>query len=77
MDDLLDAQPEQMNARQVAELLGASERTVVRWLRAGELPGIKLPGERGGWLIWREELRAWLHARHNQNGTGHGPAKAP
>lgn len=67
IDALVDGQPERMSARQVGEVLGVSERTVLRWLQAGDFPGIRLPG--GGWMILREELRAWLHSAHNMRGT--------
>ena len=50
-----------LTARQVAELLGVSAETVLRWTRRGELPAIKLPG---GAIRFREdELGAWLAER--------------
>lgn len=65
LDDLLDDQPPRMTPRQVGGSLGVSEQTVRRWLKAGDIPGVPLPG--GSWIVVREELRAWLHAAHNQN----------
>lgn len=66
MDELLDAFPEQMNVPDVARFLAMDARTVRRWLAENALPGVALP--HGGWIIWREELRAWMHAAHNQRG---------
>jgi excisionase family DNA binding protein len=54
-----------LTAREVAELLGVSAETVLRWTRRGELPAIRLPG---GALRYREpELEAWLQARGTQS----------
>jgi len=76
-----------LTARQVAELLGVSAETVLRWTRRGELRGYRLPGTARGRLRFSlEEVDAWLaeHAtagpadrevlttRTNQaRGTGH------
>ena len=50
-----------LTARDVAELLGVSAETVLRWTRKGKLPAIRLPG---GALRFREaELEAWLAER--------------
>jgi excisionase family DNA binding protein len=50
-----------LTAREVAELLGVSVETVLRWARRGELPAIRLPG---GALRFRvDELDAWLAGR--------------
>jgi excisionase family DNA binding protein len=48
-------------ARQVADQLGVSAETVLRWTRRGELPAIRLPG---GAIRYREtDLEAWLEER--------------
>jgi excisionase family DNA binding protein len=50
-----------LTAREVADVLGVSTETVLRWTRAGKLPAIRLPG---GALRFREDdLDAWL-SRH-------------
>ena len=50
-----------LTARQVADLLGVTTSTVLRWTRAGELPAVRLPS---GQIRYREdELEAWLAAR--------------
>jgi excisionase family DNA binding protein len=50
-----------LTARQVADRLGVSAETVLRWTRRGELPGFRLPG---GALRFREdELEDWLGRR--------------
>lgn len=50
-----------LTAREVAELLGVSAETVLRWTRRGELPAFRLPG---GAIRYREvALEDWLLAR--------------
>lgn len=50
-----------LTARDVAELLGATPATVLRWTRNGELPAFRLPS---GAIRYREvELDAWLEER--------------
>lgn len=50
-----------LTARQVAELLGVSTETVLRWTRRGVLPGIRLPS---GALRFRvEAIEQWLAER--------------
>jgi excisionase family DNA binding protein len=52
-----------LTAREVAEQLGVSVETVLRWVRRGELEGVvcHLPG---GMLRFREaRLDAWLEER--------------
>lgn len=47
-----------LTAREVADLLGVSAETILRWTRRGELPAIRLPG---GALRYREDaLDEWL-----------------
>jgi excisionase family DNA binding protein len=53
-----------LTARQVAELLGVSAETVLRWTRAGELRGYRMPGTARGRLRYRlDEVEAWLERR--------------
>jgi excisionase family DNA binding protein len=50
-----------LTARDVAERLGVSTETVLRWVRCGELPAFKLPG---GAIRFREDaLDRWLAER--------------
>ncbi|MHB8694368.1 MAG: helix-turn-helix domain-containing protein [Solirubrobacteraceae bacterium] len=50
-----------LTAQQVADLLGVSTETVLRWTRNGDLPGFRMPG---GALRYRQDaLDAWLAAR--------------
>jgi len=50
-----------LTARQVADMLGVSAETVLRWTRRGELPAIRLPG---GAIRFRESaLDGWLAER--------------
>lgn len=50
-----------LTARAVADLLDVCAETVLRWIRHGELPAIRLPG--GAVRIIESELQAWLRAR--------------
>jgi excisionase family DNA binding protein len=50
-----------LTARQVADLLGVSAETVLRWTRRGELPAIRLPG--GAIRLREDELDGWLEQR--------------
>jgi len=47
---------------QVARMLGIHPQTVLEWLRAGTLPGIRLPGN-AGWRVRKSDLEAWLDRR--------------
>lgn len=50
-----------LTARDVAELLGVTPATVLRWTRQGALPAVRLPS---GQIRYRpEELDAWLLRR--------------
>ena len=50
-----------LTARAVADLLGVTPATVLRWTRAGELPAVRLPS---GQVRYREDaLDAWLADR--------------
>ena len=56
-----------LTARQVADRLGVSTETVLRWTRRGDLPGFRLPG---GALRFREDdLAEWLALRATLPGT--------
>lgn len=51
-----------ITARQLAETLGVSTETVLRWTRRRELPAIRLPG---GAIRYRaNEIEAWLDSRN-------------
>jgi excisionase family DNA binding protein len=50
-----------LTAREVAEMIGVSSETILRWTRRGVIPGFRLPG---GALRYREgELEQWLAGR--------------
>ncbi len=50
-----------LTARNLADALGVSTETVLRWRRRGELPAIRLPG---GAIRFREdEIEGWLKDR--------------
>jgi excisionase family DNA binding protein len=48
-------------ARAVADLLGVSAETVLRWSRRGQLPAIRLPG--GAIRFRQRDLDGWLEER--------------
>lgn len=50
-----------ITARVVAELLGVSPATILRWTRQGDLPAIRLPS--GALRYDSDTLAAWLKAR--------------
>ena len=51
-----------ITARQLAETLGVSTETVLRWTRRQELPAIRLPG---GAIRYRaNEIETWLDSRN-------------
>jgi excisionase family DNA binding protein len=50
-----------LTARVVADLLGVSTATVLRWTRAGDLPAIRLPS---GQIRYRQDqLDEWIGER--------------
>lgn len=63
-----------LTAREVADLLGVTMETVLRWTRAGELPAIRLPGTARGRLRYRlEDIDAWI----DQHATAAPGREAP
>jgi excisionase family DNA binding protein len=50
-----------LTAREVAVLVGVSSETVLRWVRRGELPAIRLPG--GALRFPAQAIEKWLAAR--------------
>jgi excisionase family DNA binding protein len=50
-----------VTAREVADMLGVSSETVLRWQRQRKLPAIRLPG--GAIRFRQAELEVWLESR--------------
>jgi excisionase family DNA binding protein len=50
-----------LTAREVAGTLGVCAETVLRWIRCGELPAIRLPG--GAVRVREQTLSEWLCLR--------------
>jgi excisionase family DNA binding protein len=50
-----------LTAREVAELVGVSTETVLRWVRRGDLPAFRLPGR--AIRFRQDDLDAWLGER--------------
>ena len=66
-----------LTARNVADMLGVSAETILRWTRRRDLPAIRLPG---GVIRYREDtLDAWLSSRElrNDRRVGGPPARSP
>ena len=60
-----------LTARQVADQLGVSAETVLRWTRRGELPAIRLPS---GAIRYREiDVDDWLCLREVGAATEEAP----
>jgi len=57
----MDRQAPLLTTRELAELLGVSRGTILKWTERGDLPGIRLPS---GELRFRPgDLDSWLDAR--------------
>jgi len=56
----------------VSERLGVSCETVLRWVRRGELPAVRLPG--GAIRIGETQLEQWLAGRAT---SGRGVSTTP
>lgn len=50
-----------ITARELAEMLGVSTESVLRWTRRGDLPAFKLPG--GAVRYRQDQVDAWLVER--------------
>jgi excisionase family DNA binding protein len=50
-----------LTTREVADVVGVSSETVLRWTRRGELPAIRLPG--GAIRVRENVLDEWLRER--------------
>ena len=61
-----------LTAREVAEQLGLSAETVLRWVRQAKLPAIRLPG--GAIRFRADEIDQWLAERAT---PGRGSANHP
>lgn len=61
-----------LTARQVAEQLGVSTETVLRWVRSGKLAAFRLPG--GALRFQPDTLDDWLSARSTGESSVISPA---
>ena len=66
---------EMLTVAEVAERLKVQPLTVRRWLKSGDLSGIQL-GDRAGWRITEDDLRAFIEARRSRPEDGKGKAAA-
>lgn len=51
-------EPYELSPEDVGQMLGVHADTVKRWVKAGKLPGVKLPG--GWWRFRRSEVTAYI-----------------
>jgi excisionase family DNA binding protein len=64
-----------LTARELAEWIGVSTETVLRWTRARKLPAVRLPG---GALRYREsDIEAWVAQRCQPVHTGPNAKRTP
>lgn len=59
-----------LTVQEVADRLRVNRETVRRWLRSGQLRGIKLGGDRAGFRIGEEVLREFLSKRSTVESAG-------
>jgi excisionase family DNA binding protein len=59
--DSAPAREQLLTARDVADRLGLTAETILRYVRAGDLPAIKLPG--GAVRVKASKLDEWLAER--------------
>ena len=45
-----------MGTREAARIAGRHQRTIVAWIHAGKLKALKIPGNRGPYLIYKDDL---------------------
>lgn len=60
----MTSKDEWLTTEQVAELLQVGAETVRRWIRAGELPVLDLPGRKGGYRIRRADMDEYIGRRY-------------
>ncbi len=66
---------EYLTVSEIAERLKVQPLTVRRWLNSGDLVGIQL-GDRAGWRITEDDLRAFLDSRKRRQDPDMGKAAA-
>lgn len=59
-----DGGPKPLTTRQAANIAGKHQRTIVTWIRSGELAAMKLPGKRGRYLIHENDLLEMLKSKY-------------
>lgn len=45
-----------LGTREAARIASRHQRTIVEWIRKGDLPAMKMPGEKGPYLINKDDL---------------------
>lgn len=61
----MQQETEYLTPKQVAQVLGIGESTVLQWLREKKLPGYRF-GYR--WKVKKAELERWIHSQRNLYG---------
>jgi len=66
-NDYWDSLTDTLSVAQLAQILSISKITVAARLRAGDIPGYFIVGS---WIVFKEEVRAWLDSKSNQVAPG-------
>ena len=67
-----------LTSRELADRLGVTPETVLRYVRAGELRGIRLPGTvRGRMRFDPDDIHAWLDRRATASPAPRGSVSHP
>lgn len=56
-----------LKTKEAAEQLRCSTKTIVNWIKAGKLPGVRGPG---GWRISQEDLNNFLRGGYATSAGG-------
>jgi len=73
-DDYWEALPETLSSRDLQELLNMRQTTVSAWLRDGKIPGHRIGSS---WIVFRNEVRAWLESTSTVPVPEHEPYEHP
>lgn len=74
LDEFFDGLPPRLDIKQVATLLGVSDKGVYAWLKEGVIPGYKVGRT---WIVLRDELKAVMAAGRNSADTEPADTEPP
>lgn len=64
-----------LSLNEAATIAAVAPTTVAHWLRGGKLPGLRMPGEKGQWLIAPADLDKFLAQRAGETHHKATPAR--